>query len=669
MTSKDKEKKRHQELKNIIQKHSYFYHTKDEPQISDQEYDLYFRELLDLETRFPNLIDENSPSQRVGSKPLEGFVKSEHLSPMLSLENAFNNKDLEDFERKSKERALLDKEITLCAEPKLDGVAVNLLYLKGKLKKASTRGDGQVGEDITHNIKTIKTIPLTLIGSDIPSTLEVRGEVFIQKDDFSTINDDFKKKGEKVFANPRNAAAGSLRQLNPKITASRPLRIFVYGFGSLQNSNLPKNQFDMLSLASKWGLPVNSETKKCKNLKEAISYFNDITSRRERLPYEIDGVVYKINDFEIQSKLGQVSRAPRWAIARKFPAEIGKTILKKIIFQVGRLGSITPVAELKPVNVGGVNISHASLHNFDEVERLDVREGDSVLVKRAGDVIPQVIEVEISSRKKGARKVTAPKNCPSCKTQLIKEEDGTILRCINVSCPDKLVEVFKHFVSRNAMNIEGLGEKILEQLIKEGLITNLGDIYSISRKRLSDLPGLGDKSSDNLLTSIESSKQTSMNRFIYSLGIREVGETTALNLSLHYPDIDKLMNANEEELLDINDIGPVAARFIREYFSDDKNKDIVRSLLDKGIVLENKTISQDGYFSNKIVVLTGSFTNFSRSQLKEMLIKQGAKVTSGVSSKTDFLLTGDSPGSKLKKAEELGVVVLTEQEFSDEILI
>tara|TARA_B100001029_G_scaffold7703_1_gene5397 strand:+ start:3651 stop:5660 length:2010 start_codon:yes stop_codon:yes gene_type:complete len=668
MSSQGKDKKRYEELKEIIQKHVYLYHTEDKPEISDAEYDLYFKELLDLEKAHPNFVDSNSPSQRVGSKPLEGFTKSEHLSPMLSLENAFNDEDLIDFERKIKERSLVEGGIVYSAEPKLDGVAVNLLYENGKLVKASTRGDGKVGEDITHNIKTIKTIPLALIGSKFPNSLEVRGEVFINKSDFDQINEDSEKKGEKVFANPRNAAAGSLRQLDPSVTSKRPLKIFIYGFGVLEDKDLPDNQYEMLSMASRWGLPINSETKICNSLQESINYFEYISSKRDKLNYEIDGVVYKVNDFGLQKKLGQVSRAPRWAIARKFPAEVGRTLLKKISFQVGRLGSITPVAELDPVLVGGVTISNASLHNFDEIDRLGVREGDHVLLKRAGDVIPQIIEVDLKVRPDSAKKVKIPQFCPCCEEPLNKDEDGVVLRCNNKKCPDQLIEVFKHFVSRNAMNIDGLGEKILEQFIEEKLITKIDDLYSLSHEEVSELPGLGDKSAKNLIESIEKSKNISMNRFIYALGIREVGDTTALNLSLHFSNLEELMGADQDDLLEINDIGPVAATYIEEYFKDESNRDTVYSLLEKGITLETNKIISDSFVLGKTIVITGSFSSFSRSQLKETLIKMGAKVSSSVSSKTDYLVSGTSPGSKLKKAEELGITILNEQEVENEFL-
>jgi len=668
MSSQGKDKKRYEELKEIIQKHAYLYHTEDKPEISDAEYDLYFKELLDLEKAHPNFVDSNSPSQRVGSKPLDGFTKSEHLSPMLSLENAFNDEDLIDFERKIKERSLVEGGIVYSAEPKLDGVAVNLLYENGKLVKASTRGDGKVGEDITHNIKTIKTIPLALIGSKFPNSLEVRGEVFINKSDFDQINEDSEKKGEKVFANPRNAAAGSLRQLDPSVTSKRPLKIFIYGFGVLEDKDLPDNQYEMLSMASRWGLPINSETKICNSLQESIDYFEYISSKRDKLNYEIDGVVYKVNDFGLQKKLGQVSRAPRWAIARKFPAEVGRTLLKKISFQVGRLGSITPVAELDPVLVGGVTISNASLHNFDEIDRLDVREGDHVLLKRAGDVIPQIIEVDLKVRPESAKKVKIPQFCPCCEEPLNKDEDGVVLRCNNKKCPDQLIEVFKHFVSRNAMNIDGLGEKILEQFIEEKLITKIDDLYSLTHEEISELPGLGDKSAKNLIESIEKSKKISMNRFIYALGIREVGETTALNLSLHFSNLEELMGADQDDLLEINDIGPVAATYIEEYFKDKSNRDTVYSLLEKGITLETNKIISDSFVLGKTIVITGSFSSFSRSQLKETLIKMGAKVSSSVSSKTDYLVSGTSPGSKLKKAEELGITIINEQEVENEFL-
>ena len=668
MSSQGKDKKRYEELKEIIQKHAYLYHTEDKPEISDAEYDLYFKELLDLEKAHPNFVDSNSPSQRVGSKPLDGFTKSEHLSPMLSLENAFNDEDLIDFERKIKERSLVEGGIVYSAEPKLDGVAVNLLYENGKLVKASTRGDGKVGEDITHNIKTIKTIPLALIGSKFPNSLEVRGEVFINKNDFYQINEDSEKKGEKVFANPRNAAAGSLRQLDPSVTSKRPLKIFIYGFGVLEDKDLPDNQYEMLSMASRWGLPINSETKICNSLQESIDYFEYISSKRDKLNYEIDGVVYKVNDFGLQKKLGQVSRAPRWAIARKFPAEVGRTLLKKISFQVGRLGSITPVAELDPVLVGGVTISNASLHNFDEIDRLDVREGDHVLLKRAGDVIPQIIEVDLKVRPESAKKVKIPQFCPCCEEPLNKDEDGVVLRCNNKKCPDQLIEVFKHFVSRNAMNIDGLGEKILEQFIEEKLITKIDDLYSLTHEEISELPGLGDKSAKNLIESIKNSKNISMNRFIYALGIREVGETTALNLSLHFSNLEELMGADQDDLLEINDIGPVAATYIEEYFKDKSNRDTVYSLLEKGITLETNKIISDSFVLGKTIVITGSFSSFSRSQLKETLIKMGAKVSSSVSSKTDYLVSGTSPGSKLKKAEELGITIINEQEVENEFL-
>ena len=669
MSSQGKDKKRYEELKEIIQKHAYLYHTEDKPEISDAEYDLYFKELLDLEKAHPNFVESNSPSQRVGSKPLDGFAKSEHLSPMLSLENAFNNEDLIDFERKIKERSLVEGGIVYSAEPKLDGVAVNLLYENGKLVKASTRGDGKVGEDITHNIKTIKTIPLALIGSKFPNSLEVRGEVFINKSDFDQINEDSEKKGEKVFANPRNAAAGSLRQLDPSVTSKRPLKIFIYGFGVLEDKDLPDNQYEMLSMASRWGLPINSETKICNSLQESINYFEYISSKRDKLNYEIDGVVYKVNDFGLQKKLGQVSRAPRWAIARKFPAEVGRTLLKKISFQVGRLGSITPVAELDPVLVGGVTISNASLHNFDEIERLDVREGDYVFLKRAGDVIPQIIEVDLSTRQKNSKKIETPKFCPCYKKEpLKKDDDGTILRCNNKECPDQLIQAFKHFVSRNAMNIDGLGEKILEQFIEEKLIKKLDDLYSLKHEQISKLPGLGDKSAENLIQSIQNSKNISMNRFIYALGIREVGETTALNLSLHFPNIEELMEANQDSLLEINDIGPVAATYIEIYFRDEDNREMMYSLLNKGMNLEKNEIGSDSKILGKTIVITGSFSSFSRSQLKETLIKMGAKVASSISSKTDYLISGTSPGSKLKKAEELGITILNEQEVENEFL-
>ena len=667
MKDSPKVKKRVAELHKLINIHSHNYHTLDSPTIQDQEYDALFNELLDLEANYPKFKYPYSPSQRVGSKPLEGFKKVEHLAPMLSLDNAFNSDDMNDFNKRILDRLTGKKIISYSCEPKLDGIAVNLLYVKGRLDKATTRGDGKIGEDITHNIKTINSIPLSLIEnhSNFPNIIEIRGEVFIEKKDFDTNNKKAIKLGEKTFANPRNAAAGSLRQLDPAIAASRPLKFFAHGIGFIDKGNfeLPDSQSDTLKLYKSWGLPINPLSEVVSNIEGCRDYFKKISNKRENLPYEIDGVVFKVNGLKDQITLGQVSRAPRWAIARKFPAEIGTTYVKKISFQVGRVGSITPVAEFDPVNIGGVVVSHASIHNFDEIERLDVREGDTVRVKRAGDVIPQIISVDLSQRKKSSSAVIPPNACPSCNGNLIKPEGEAILRCMQgLSCPAQRCESLIHFVSRNALNIDGLGERIIDLLVERGLVTNFADLFRLKKDDLLNLEGFREKSATNLINSIDSSRETTLARFIYSLGIREVGEATALNLALNFNNIANFLGATEDDLLEINDIGPVASKFILEFLSFKGNMDLIEDLLQLGVNPQEIRIENNNLFSSKSVVITGSFTSIARSQLKEELIRVGARVASSVSAKTDFLVVGENPGSKLKKANELEIDILEEEE-------
>ena len=667
MKDSPKVKKRVAELHKLINIHSHNYHTLDSPTIQDQEYDALFNELLDLEANYPKFKYPYSPSQRVGSKPLDGFKKVEHLAPMLSLDNAFNSDDMNDFNKRILDRLTGKKNISYSCEPKLDGIAVNLLYVKGRLDKATTRGDGKIGEDITHNIKTINSIPLSLIenNSNFPNIIEIRGEVFIEKKDFDTNNKKAIKLGEKTFANPRNAAAGSLRQLDPAIAASRPLKFFAHGIGFIDKGNfeLPDSQSDTLKLYKSWGLPINPLSEVVSNIEGCRDYFKKISNKRENLPYEIDGVVFKVNGLKDQITLGQVSRAPRWAIARKFPAEIGTTYVKKISFQVGRVGSITPVAEFDPVNIGGVVVSHASIHNFDEIERLDVREGDTVRVKRAGDVIPQIISVDLSQRKKSSSEVIPPKACPSCNGNLIKPEGEAILRCMQgLSCPAQRCESLIHFVSRNALNIDGLGERIIDLLVERGLVSNFADLFRLKKDDLLNLEGFREKSATNLINSIDSSRETTLARFIYSLGIREVGEATALNLALNFNNIANFLGATEDDLLEINDIGPVASKFILEFLSFKGNIDLIEDLLQLGVNPQEIRIENNNPFSSKSVVITGSFTSIARSQLKEELIRVGARVASSVSAKTDFLVVGENPGSKLKKANELEIDILEEEE-------
>ena len=662
-----KEKNRVLELHRLINFHSHKYHSLDTPEIEDHEYDALFQELLQLEDRFPELLYDFSPSQRVGSKPLDGFKKIEHLIPMLSLENAFNQQDMEDFNKRILERLLIEADVNFSCEPKLDGIAVNLLYKNGRLDLASTRGDGKIGEDITHNIRTINSIPLSLIDSNskLPTVIEIRGEVFIEKKDFDLANKKAIKAGEKTFANPRNAAAGSLRQLDPSIAASRPLKFYAHGMGFIEEGDfkLPDSQSEMLKQYKSWGLPTNPYNDVAANLEACEEYYLKILNERDILPYEIDGIVFKVNNLAKQLSLGQVSRAPRWAIARKFPAEVGTTLVKKISFQVGRVGGITPVAEFSPVNIGGVTVSHASIHNFDEINRLDVREGDTVDIKRAGDVIPQIISVNLDKRKKGSLKVSLPKRCPSCKNDLVRIEGEAILRCTaGVDCPAQRIGSLIHFVSRNALNIDGLGERIIELLVDKKLVLNFADLFRLDIKDIINLEGFGEKSATNLIKSIQASKDTNLSRFIYSLGIREVGEATAMNLALNFNNISKFLAADEQDFLEINDIGPVASNYIKEFLASDENINLVKDLIALGVNPKEMEVKNDNPFSSKSIVITGSFNNIARSQLKEELIRVGARVSSSVSSKTEYLIAGEKPGSKLKKATDLQITILDEEE-------
>ncbi len=662
-----KEKNRVLELHSLINFHSHKYHSLDTPEIEDHEYDALFQELLQLEDRFPELLYDFSPSQRVGSKPLDGFKKIEHLIPMLSLENAFNQQDMEDFNKRILERLLIEADVNFSCEPKLDGIAVNLLYKNGRLDLASTRGDGKIGEDITHNIRTINSIPLSLIDSNskLPTVIEIRGEVFIEKKDFDLANKKAIKAGEKTFANPRNAAAGSLRQLDPSIAASRPLKFYAHGMGFIEEGDfkLPDSQSEMLKQYKSWGLPTNPYNDVAANLEACEEYYLKILNERDILPYEIDGIVFKVNNLAKQLSLGQVSRAPRWAIARKFPAEVGTTLVKKISFQVGRVGGITPVAEFSPVNIGGVTVSHASIHNFDEINRLDVREGDTVDIKRAGDVIPQIISVNLDKRKKGSLKVSLPKRCPSCKNDLVRIEGEAILRCTaGLDCPAQRIGSLIHFVSRNALNIDGLGERIIELLVNKKLVLNFADLFRLDIKDIINLEGFGEKSATNLIKSIQASKDTNLSRFIYSLGIREVGEATAMNLALNFNNISKFLAADEQDFLEINDIGPVASNYIKEFLASDENINLVKDLIALGVNPKEMEVKNDNPFSSKSIVITGSFNNIARSQLKEELIRVGARVSSSVSSKTEYLIAGEKPGSKLKKATDLQITILDEEE-------
>lgn len=653
-----------QDLRREIAYHDYQYYVLDDPRIPDVDYDKLMRQLIKLEQAHPELITPDSPSQRVGGQPLKQFSEVKHSIPMLSLNNVFDAQELEDFNKRVVER-LHVQDVEYVAEPKLDGLAISLRYEDGLLIIAATRGDGQTGEDVTHNVRTIKAIPLQLRGDKIPAILEVRGEIFMPKDGFNKLNAQKQESGEKLFANPRNAAAGSLRQLDPAIAAQRPLRFYAYGVGDVSEM-LADDHYGTLMCLSSLGFPVYKKVNKVRGVDGCLNYYSKLLSERNNLPFEIDGVVYKVNAYSEQKTLGFVAKAPRWAIAHKFPAEEASTLLTDIDVQVGRTGAITPVARLEPVYVGGVTVTNATLHNQDEIDRKDVRIGDTVVVRRAGDVIPEVIRVILEKRPANTHKFRLPQKCPVCGSAVEKVEDEAVARCSGgLYCPAQQKEAIKHFASRKAMNIDGLGDKLVEQLFEEKLVANVADLYVLKKDNLIALERMGEKSAENLLDAINVSKETTLARFLFALGIREVGETTAQNLANYYADLPTIMEADEESLLEVNDIGPVIAQHIAMFFKQKHNREIITQLLAAGIhwpVNRNVDRSQLPLFG-KTIVVTGTLKQFNRDEIKAFLMNQGAKVTGSVSKKTDYLLAGEAAGSKLEKARSLGVEVLTEEQL------
>lgn len=651
-------------LREEINEHNYRYHVLDNPIISDAEFDRLFLRLKKLESEHPELITPDSPTQRVGAAPLKEFATITHQIPMLSLENAFNDEDITAFNQRIHDRLKSNHAIEYCCEPKLDGVAVSIRYENGILVQAATRGDGYIGEDITTNIKTIKSIPLKLRGTDFPDILEVRGEVVMSKKGFAALNEHAAKVGEKIFANPRNAAAGSLRQLDPKITAGRPLEIFMYGVGFVSGVKLPAKHYDILKLLSQWGLRTNPYIEIAKDEKGCLTYYQKILALRDQLDYEIDGVVLKVNSIAEQQQLGFVSRAPRWAIAYKFPAQEEQTIIEAVDFNVGRTGALTPVARLKPVHVHGVIVSNATLHNMDEIERKDIRIGDTIIIRRAGDVIPEVVSVVTTLRPPHAKKIVLPSHCPVCHSMVERIEDEAVARCTGgLFCPAQRKESIRHFASRRAMNIEGLGDKIVEQLVDKKLIHSVADIYYLKQEQIENLERMGKKSANNLLVEIEKSKKTTLERFLYSLGIREVGEATAKLLVHHFKTITNLKKATEEELQSVRDIGPVVAKHIAHFFHESHNREVIEKLIKAGIHWPEINEKQNLPLAEKTFVITGTLHKFSRDEAKEALEKLGATVTNSVSKKTSFVVVGESPGSKFDKAKELNVPILNESEF------
>ena len=668
MTASRATKDELESLRQQIRHHNHRYHVLDDPEVPDAEYDRLMRQLQAIESEYPELVTEDSPTQRVGDTPISAFGTVQHQVPMLSLDNAFAPDELREFHRRVTNRLELEEgadKLCYAAEPKLDGAAVSLLYENGQLVRGATRGDGTSGEDITHNVRTIDAIPLRLIGEDFPPTLEVRGEVFMPKAGFEAYNKKAAQAGEKTFVNPRNAAAGSLRQLDPKLTAERPLDMYVYSVGRIDGGELPETHSEVIRRLQSWGLKTCPESAVVEGVEGCLAYYEALGAKRDSLPYEIDGVVYKVDNLLQQRELGFVSRAPRWAIAHKFPAQEELTTVEGIEFQVGRTGAVTPVARLKPVFVGGVTVSNATLHNIDELHRKDVRVGDTVTIRRAGDVIPEVVGVIASRRPKGTSTVKLPKQCPVCGSAVTRESDEAVARCSGgLYCSAQRAEALKHFVSRKAMDIEGLGSKLIEQLVAADRIKTPADIFQLKKDGLAEMERMGEKSAENLVNSIAESRSTSLDRFLYALGIREVGEATASALASYFGKLDAIQRATEEELVEVPDVGPIVASRIRSFFDEGHNRDVIGALQEYGVSWdesEPQRSPSEGGLSGKTFVLTGTLNNMTRDEAKQKIQALGGKVTGSVSKKTSYVIYGDKPGSKLAKAQDLGVETIDEE--------
>ncbi|MEX1214318.1 NAD-dependent DNA ligase LigA [Saccharospirillum sp.] len=653
------------ELLEKIRRLDYEYYVLNESSLPDSEYDRMMQLLIELEAKHPEWVLPDSPTQRVGGQPQAGFTQVQHEVPMLSLDNAFSDDDMAAFYKRLQDRMNTTGSLELACEPKLDGIAVSLLYEDGRLVRGATRGDGTTGEDITANVRTIRSIPLTLRGDDWPKVLEVRGEIYMPRAGFERMNDQAREQGDKVFVNPRNAASGSLRQLDPQLTAKRPLEMCCYSVGRVDGGTLADTHFDTLNALAGWGLKINPESRVVTGLDEMLAFYQYLLARRDELPYEIDGIVFKINSFQLQQRLGFVSRAPRWAIARKFPAQEEMTRLLDVEFQVGRTGALTPVARLEPVFVGGVTVSNATLHNMDEVERIGVHIGDTVIVRRAGDVIPQVVRVIEDQRPADARPVQLPEACPVCGSAVERVEGEAVSRCTGgIHCDAQRREALKHFVSRRALDIEGLGEKLIDTLLEKGLLHTPGDIFELTADQLVELDRMGEKSASKVIAAIEAAKQTTLPRFLYALGIREVGVTTAANLAQHFGTLEKLWSASEEDLLEVDDVGPKVAAHVEHFFAEPNNRLEIERLVALGLTWPDpKPVSASMPLSGQTWVVTGKLEALSRDEAKDYLQRLGAKVAGSVSAKTHQLVAGPGAGSKLKKATDLDVPVMDEAEF------
>ena len=653
-------------LRQQLDDHNYNYYVLDNPSIPDAEYDRLLRELSALETANPEYFSADSPTQKVGGAALAKFEQVAHQVPMLSLDNAFSEEEFAAFNRRVKERLMDNSELTFCCEPKLDGLAVSILYRDGVLVQAATRGDGQTGENITQNVKTIRNVPLKLRGKDYPREIEIRGEVFMNSAGFDKLNAEAEKRGEKVFVNPRNAAAGSLRQLDSKITAKRPLMFYAYSIGVVTEGELPSDHYQQLAKLTDWGLPLCPETKLVEGEKAALDYYQDILERRSSLKYEIDGVVIKLNNKAMQERLGFVARAPRWAIAYKFPAQEEITVLLDVEFQVGRTGAITPVARLEPVFVGGVTVSNATLHNGDEIARLGVKVGDTVIIRRAGDVIPQITQVVLERRPDDAQDIVFPTACPICDSHVEKVEGEAVARCTGgLVCQAQRKQAIKHFASRKALDIDGLGDKIVDQLVDRELVKTPADLFILKQGHFESLERMGPKSAKNLVSALEDARQTTLAKFLYSLGIREVGEATAQNLATHFLTLEKVTQASIEALVEVSDVGEIVAKHVSSFFAEPHNTDVVNALIEQGIHWpELAPVSVDEQpLAGLTYVLTGTLNELNRNDAKARLQALGAKVSGSVSAKTDALIAGEKAGSKLTKAQDLGIEILTEDDL------
>lgn len=649
-------------LRDLINRYNTLYYVADNPEVTDSEYDRLFKQLQQLEADYPSLLSADSPTQRVGGQALDKFSQISHVIPMLSLDNVFDGDDLHSFDQRVCDRLNSTDIQIYSAEPKLDGLAISIRYQQGLLVQAATRGDGTVGEDVTDNVRTIQSVPLKLVGDNVPDIVEIRGEIVMPKAGFEALNKQQITDNKKAFVNPRNAAAGSLRQLDSKITARRPLAMYCYGVGEIQGMDLPKTHYETMQQLARWGCQISTELQQVAGVDGCLAYIKTLGDQRDALSYDIDGVVLKIDDISLQQRLGFVSRAPRWAIAYKFPAQEEMTLIEDIEIQVGRTGALTPVARLQPVFVGGVTVSNATLHNQDEIERKDVRVGDTVIVRRAGDVIPEVVKVVLSKRPDNTVKFMIPRQCPICQSEVERIEGEATARCSGgLYCPAQRKQAIKHFSSRKALDIDGLGDKLVDLLVDQGLITDAADLFELTIEQLTVLERMGEKSAINLVKSLITAKKTKFARFLYALGIREVGEATARSLASHFLTLDALKTTDEQTLLEIEDVGPIVAHHVVTFFAQPHNREVLDRLLAAGIDWpEEQRYASDSLLNGKIIVLTGTLEQLSRSEAKEKLLALGAKVAGSVSKKTDYVVAGRDAGSKLNKAESLGISIVDE---------